>query len=242
MSLLLHDERDEVRVAEALPDRGGLRRRRVCRFVVGAGVRQHLRDQEVAALHALAALALEQPLGPAEPPVRARRVAPEQQPQAGPERAPHRRARRAGIEVSLIGPLQRVQILVVATEHVRRLGEQAEVLAAQRGRLVGHREPRVRAFPRPPRVQSASSLERVACAHGCRHLRRPGGLSHSTACTGSAHSRHSAHTPRCLGSARHGSTPHHPCGGDRRGPRHGGAQLDRPARISTERSTRSRTP
>ena len=90
VTLLLDDERDEITIPEALADRGGLGRRRAHRLVVAADVGQHRRDQQVAALHALPLLALEQSLATAEPPVGARSLAMQQQLQPCPERTADR--------------------------------------------------------------------------------------------------------------------------------------------------------
>jgi hypothetical protein len=94
--------------------------------------------------------ALEQPLCPAEPSGRARRLAAQGGIEAEPEGAAHGANRLGGIEVRMMSALEVVRPLVVASEHVCRRGEQLELLGSQRRRPIGARQRLVCVAPFAP--------------------------------------------------------------------------------------------
>ena len=125
---------------------------------------KHERQQQIAPFHAVAPLALDQPLRAAEPSGRAAELSPDGESHAHPERAPSRAERLAGVEVEVIRPLQALQV-VAATEHVGRRPQQLHVLRPERRRPVGERQGLPGLSPRPARIRSAAALEGVGRVH-----------------------------------------------------------------------------
>src|SRR4029453_5262160 len=75
-------------------------------------------DQQVALLDTVTSLLFEQPLSASEPPARAGNLAAKHEMHPKPEGAAHRPQTLAAVEVTLVGTLQRAQLLLVVTEHV----------------------------------------------------------------------------------------------------------------------------
>ena len=129
MALLVPGERDEVGVPEALADR----RRLGERGRGGAGLAARLllerdREQQVAAFHALAVRAVEQPLRAAEPAAGLPQLALARQRHPDPERAPQRPQVAALAEVRVVGALEEPQVVGLPPEHVRAGGQPLGVL------------------------------------------------------------------------------------------------------------------
>ncbi len=153
VTLLLHDEGDEVGVAEAPADLGRLAAGRVGGGGVAAGdlLQQH-GDQQVAALDAVAPFALQHPTRATEPAGRVARLAAQQEAEPDPERAARGPPRLVGVEMPPVRLLQAPEELVAAPEHVGSGRERLEV-----GRVQG-RGP-LRARQRVVRVAPASVAE-----------------------------------------------------------------------------------
>jgi hypothetical protein len=136
--LLVHGEREQVLITEALADLGSIGCRSVSGLPVTAGLMpQHDRHQQIAPLDAVASLAFDQPLGTAEPACRPAHLASECKVHAHPERAAHSAHRFTTVQVHVIGTLQAAQALVVAAEHEGRCCELFEVLRSERRRPTG---------------------------------------------------------------------------------------------------------
>ena len=140
-ALIVPSEPDQVQIAEAFADLGGLGRSRVPGLPVTPGhLLQPGRDQEITTLDAVLLRLVQQALRASEPATRPSRLASEQHVVADPERAAHSTRRIAGIEVRVMRPLQAAHVIVVAAEQVRRPCEQLQVLRPQRRRLIGARQ------------------------------------------------------------------------------------------------------
>ena len=151
---------DQVRVPAALADLGGARRGRVRGLAVAGGkLLLHDRQQQIALLGAFVLLAFEQPLGAGEPSGRAARLSSKEKTQAQPERATDGAQAFIGVQVRLMGTLERPQIVVVPTDQIRRHRQQLEILASQRSRLIGERERLVGIGPGPPPVARTAPFE-----------------------------------------------------------------------------------
>ncbi|MGH2825324.1 MAG: hypothetical protein ACRDLY_20360 [Thermoleophilaceae bacterium] len=160
--MILSGEREHDPIAEALADRdrlgaGGDRGLEVA----GRLVLRHGRQQQVAALDAVASLTFDQPPGTAEPPGCAAHLPLEGEVDADPERATRRSQALAPIQVQLVGTLQAAHVLVVAAEHVGRRGQQLEILGFQRRRPIRARQQLVGVDPRPPRIGLTAAFEFV---------------------------------------------------------------------------------
>jgi hypothetical protein len=141
VALLVGGECEQVGVAEALPDRGGVGGGGGSRLPVAAGLLlERGRQQEVAALDAVAPVALEQPPGAPHPAARAADLPVACEGHADPERAAQGGELLARLQVSAMRALEQLAVLGFAAEHVRGGGEQLEVLRAQRIPLVRGQE------------------------------------------------------------------------------------------------------
>ena len=60
-----------------------------------------------------------------------------------------------------MGTLERPQIVIVATDQIRRHREQLEILTSERSRLIGERERLVGIGPGPPPVMLTAPFERA---------------------------------------------------------------------------------
>jgi hypothetical protein len=100
-------EGEQVRVAEALSDRGGLTRGDGSRLPVAAGLLlEHGRQQEVAALDPVLPLAVEQPLGAAQPATRPADLSMAGERDADPESAAEGGQLIARVEVGAVRALE----------------------------------------------------------------------------------------------------------------------------------------
>ena len=150
---------------EALADLCGVGCDGGCGVVVTGGlVLKNERQQQIAPLHAVAPLALDQPLRTPEPSGRAAHLAPDGERHALPERAPSRAECLPGVEVEVIRALQALQV-VGPTEHVGRRPQQLHVLRPERRRPVGERQGLPGFSPRPARIRSAATFEGVGRVH-----------------------------------------------------------------------------
>ena len=132
-ALIVPGTGDQVRIAAALADRGGLRRGRVRSLEVARGkVLLHDRQQQIAALGALVLLVLEQPLGAGDPAGRATHLAAKEKTEAQPECGTDGAQAFAGVQVRMMGTFERPQIVLVPTDQIRRHRQQLEILASQR--------------------------------------------------------------------------------------------------------------
>ena len=135
LALEVHGEREQVRIAEALADLGGLAEDVAGRReVAGRFVLKHEREEHVPALDAVLLALLEQPLRAAGPAGRAAHVTAEREARADPERAAQRARNLAGLDVELVGALEAAHPLVFASEQVGGRGEKLEILGLQPAR------------------------------------------------------------------------------------------------------------
>ena len=131
-ALLVAGTGDEVRVAAALADRGGLgcsgiRGLEITRF---EALLDH-RQQQIAPLGALARGALQQPLSSGKPAGRSPHLAAHEQAEAQPERAADGRREAAYVHMSVVGPFECPQVFIVPTDQVRCHREPFEIVGAQ---------------------------------------------------------------------------------------------------------------
>ena len=89
------------------------------------------RDQEIAALDTVTTLPVEQPVAAAEPTGRTGGLPAHEQVVPDPPGAARGAGDLAGIQVAVMGTLEAADVVVVATEHVRRPGQQLQVLRLQ---------------------------------------------------------------------------------------------------------------
>ena len=80
-------------------------------------------------------LAFDEPLGACEPSGRAARFSSEEQAQTQPESAANRAQVFAGVQMGVVGPIERLEILVVPSDQVRRHRQQFEIFGRQRNHL-----------------------------------------------------------------------------------------------------------
>ena len=156
----------------------------------GEDVPEHQVDQQVAALDDVSLDLVQQPLAPAHPAAADGGLAAGH---AGP--SPSQNAERAAasgsilVEVGLVGALQRLDAVVVATEEVRRGREPREVVGVQR-RFVSLGERVVRRDPLPALVGLPSPGQIVDDAHARitrpRRIRRRGGHAAARSMVGGA--------------------------------------------------------
>ena len=126
------------RIAVALADGGSFQPN--CIGGVGVAARVGLEpegNQEVAALDAVATRLLEQPVAAAEPAGRPGAFAAHEEVVPDPPGAARCAGDLVGVQVAVMGTLESADIVVVATEHVRRSGEQLQILRLQQIVLVG---------------------------------------------------------------------------------------------------------
>jgi hypothetical protein len=103
------------------------------RCIRGAGVTgrtgpQQDGYQEIAALDAVTTLPVEQPIAAAEPAVRTGRLPAHEQVVPDPPGAARGAGDLTGIQMAVMRTFERPDVVVVATEHVRRPGQQLEVV------------------------------------------------------------------------------------------------------------------
>ncbi len=160
VGLVLGGEGDEVVVAEPLADPHRLGGTVVsCLVVAARSVREHPRNQQIAALDVVAAGALQEPLGPREPPVGRRRLAVQHPVEAEPEGRSRSAPGVVPLDVGPVRPLQRTDVLLVVAEHVGRGREQLEIARGQRVGLIGGGERLVGVPPGPSLDGLAALLE-----------------------------------------------------------------------------------
>ena len=149
-ALLVHRDREQVGVSEALP---GLRGRGELALVAAL---ERCQQRQVAALDAVSVA--QQPLRAGEPAARLGGVAAQRQEQPDPERAADGRLDRAGLHVRAVRPFQLDQVLGLVAEHVGGQGEQLEVLGAE---ISGRRQRGMGLLPRPSGARLPSPLKLV---------------------------------------------------------------------------------
>ena len=172
---VLRRQREQVRVAGALAERDRLGPQRDRRVRVARRHLHHAGQLQVAALDALRRLALDEPPGAGDPAGRAGPLPADVQVDGDPERAARGAQPVAVAQMVMVGPLQPVDVLVVAPEHVRGRGQPLEVLWGQR---LGGGEGRVGLAPCAPRVGRPAAVELVRARHGAiiaRRVRAPPG-------------------------------------------------------------------
>ncbi len=164
VALVHHADRDQVAIAEALTDVGGLGSQGACRFEVTLReVAEHRCEEEVAALDALLTVALEQPLPASKPSTCRRPLASHQEIQADPPRAERGSRHLARVEVGVVSALEAAKVFVVTAEHVGRRREQLEILRLRAGSLRRHatvtrtRRPMRASRTTPGRARASSS-------------------------------------------------------------------------------------
>ena len=115
--------------------------------------------EQVAPLGAVSVAALDDPPRPSQPAVGPGRLPAKRQVDAEPERAAHGGQWLAGVEVAVVGALQRSQQLVVAADQVRRRGKQLEIVRSDPVRLLGTGQRRKRIGPSPCSEGAAAAVE-----------------------------------------------------------------------------------
>ena len=88
----------------------------------------HHPNEQIAVLDAVGILAGQQALRAAEPPRGAARVPAERETQPRPEGAAHGAQRPAGVEMDVVGALERANVVVVAAQHVGGDGQLLEIV------------------------------------------------------------------------------------------------------------------
>jgi hypothetical protein len=130
------------------------------------------RHEGVAPLDAVALLALQQPVGAAEPAGRRPDLPLEGEVDAEPDRASGRPRGVLAVEVRLMGALERPQGLVVEADHVRRGRQQLQIIGAERSRLVSLAQRGVRVGPVSRLICPAPPLQSTGRMHGGWHRGR----------------------------------------------------------------------
>ena len=159
VALLVRCEREQVGVAEALAERGGLTRGGGRGLEVAA--RLILEDQwqqQIALLDVISLFAVEDAPGAAEPAPGATHLSAGGERHPDPEGVAHGGKCLAGVQPCAACSLQRVQVVLLTAEHVGRGGEQLEVLRAEAGLRVGCGERLARRRPGARRVRAATPL------------------------------------------------------------------------------------
>jgi hypothetical protein len=162
---------EQVAIAEALRDRGGVARHGGGRLVLAVRlVPERLGQPEIAPFHALV---VDEPLSARDPARAATELAGQQQRHARPERAPGRARLGTRPEVELVGARHGVDVLLQASQHVCRRRQLLEVGGPERSRPVGARQRGMGVQPRMSRDEGAAVLELVDGRHGVVHRRTP---------------------------------------------------------------------
>ena len=137
----MHGQREQVRIAEALADPGGLPEDVAGRRdVPGRLVLENEREEHVPAFDAVLLALLEQPLRAPAPAGRAAHITAKREARANPERTAQGTRNLAGFRVELMCALETANPLVFVSEQVGRRGEQLEVRRLQPARLIDERE------------------------------------------------------------------------------------------------------
>jgi hypothetical protein len=161
-ALIVPGAGDQVRIPAALADLGSLSGGRVRSLEVARGkVLFHDRQQQIAALGAFVLFVLEQPLRAGDPAGRGAHLSTKEETEAEPECGTDRAQACTGIEVRVMGTLERLQIIRVPTGQIRRHCQQVEILTSQSGRLIGERKRPVGVGSGAPRVVLAAAFERA---------------------------------------------------------------------------------
>ena len=130
---LVRSEREQVRIAKALPDRRRLARGSRGRLPVAARLLfDDCGHEQIAVLDAITLLPVEQPLGAPEPAAGAAHLPTPGEADADPERAPKRCQLLIVRQVSSMGALEEPEVVLLAANHVRGGGEQLEVVRPER--------------------------------------------------------------------------------------------------------------
>jgi hypothetical protein len=168
-ALLVARQPHQVGIAEALPDVGGGHGSGTSGFPVPARhLLQPQRDEQVAALDAVAPVSLQEPLRTAEPPGRAHGLSAEQHVVADPEGAARRRPRVARIGMEAVRAFQPIHVVVVAAKHVGSPRERLEVRRLERALAVRDRQRVVGIHPLVASEALAAPFELAACIHDAR--------------------------------------------------------------------------
>ena len=131
-------EGEQIRVAEALADRGGLAGGGGSRLPIAARLLlEHGRQQEVAALDPVLPLALEQPLGAAQPATRPADLSMAGERDTDPERAAEGGQLIPRGEVGAMRAPEQVAVLGLSADHVGAAGQRLEVVGSERRLPVG---------------------------------------------------------------------------------------------------------
>ena len=171
-ALLVYGEAEQVLVVEALADLGRGRCDLVRGLVVaGRLVLQRERQQEVAALCAVAPFTLDEALRPREPAGGPAHLALHGEVHPERKRAADSPQRVSGLEVCVVRALERAQELVHAPDHVERRGEKLEIVGAEGSRLVGPRKAVARSRPGAGGVGGTTAFE-VIVVHVTQRTRR----------------------------------------------------------------------
>ena len=138
MALRVDREGKEVAIVEPLTDRDCFTCGPGCGRVVACGLTlEHERQEQVAALRALARILIEQPLGTPQPPARRPQLTLRGKMQSDPQSRPDASQGLTCGQVPVVGPLERADPLVVPAEHVRGQREPLEILWRQRRLTLG---------------------------------------------------------------------------------------------------------
>jgi hypothetical protein len=159
-------ERHQVPVAEAVADLGGLTEGGVRGRGVALGKALDREGHEqVPLLHAVQVAVVQQPPGPGEPAAAAGQLAPVQQAEGQPERAPGGTPRVAQPQPPVMRARPDVVAVGVPAQQVRGRGEPLQVLRRERALPVGRRQLREGVRPRPPSEGLPAPIQCVSRGH-----------------------------------------------------------------------------
>jgi hypothetical protein len=154
LALLMRCEGEQVGVAEALADRGGLAGGDRSRLPVAARLLlEYGWQQQVAALDSVASLAVQQPPGAPQPAARAAELSVAGEGHADPECAADGGELGARLQVGAMRALEQLSVLGLAADHVGAGGEQLEVRRSQRIRSIRSRQRRICVRPGLRRIR-----------------------------------------------------------------------------------------
>ena len=159
-------ERHQVPVAEALADllslaEAGVRGRGVAHGKALEGGRH----EQIPLLHTVQVSFVQQATGPGDPAATAGRLAPAEEAEGQPERAPDRSLHAAPAQPLVMGARPGIGAVVVPPDQVRRRGQPLQVLDLQRGFPVGGRQLRERIRPCPAPERLPAPIQRIGRRH-----------------------------------------------------------------------------
>jgi len=159
-------KRGQVAVAEAVADLGGQPEGGVRGRGVALGkALQRQRYEQIPLLHAVQLAVVQQPPGPGKPAATAGQLAPVQQAEGQPERAPGGTLRAAQPQPLPMRARQDLVAVGIPTHQVGGLGQQLQILRGKRGLPVGRRQLVEGIRPRLPLQGGPAPIQCVSRGH-----------------------------------------------------------------------------